>query len=149
MPQGIKSMGKFHHRQLPLSSALLAGPTPPSNFAFLSDRLQISYFNTAEAWADLQPHAHRESDECFLVFEGTIVLDVEGERVTVGPREFCGFPRGTYHQVVEVHTPVECLVIRNSAGYDKTYLLPDGTSTTDRRFHQDLFSLLNRNEEGA
>ncbi len=84
-------MGKFHHRQLPLSSVLLAGPTPPNNFAFLSDRLQISYFNTVEAWADLQPHAHRESDECFLVFEGTIVLDVEGEHVTVGPREFVAF----------------------------------------------------------
>lgn len=140
-------MTKFHHRELPDFSALLAGPTPPDDFAFLSDRLQVSYFNTIEGWQDLQPHAHRESDEFFLVLRGAVIVDVEGERITIGPREFCGFPRGTFHQVVEVRTPVECLVIRNSAGYDKIYRLPDGTSTTERTYHQDLFGMLNARKE--
>ena len=137
-------MTKFHHRHLPNFSALLSGPTPPNDFAFQSDRLQINYFNTNEAWTDPLPHAHQESDECFLVFQGTIIVDVEGEQVTIEPQEFCGFPRGTYHQVVEVHPPVECLIVRNSApSPDKRYLLQDGTSTTDSKYQQDIFSLLN------
>ena len=99
-------MATFHHRQLPDFSALLSGPMPPNDLAFRSDRLQISYFNTKGAWTDPLPHAHQESDECFLVFQGTIIVEVEGERVTIGPREFCGFPRGSYHQVVEVRPPL-------------------------------------------
>ena len=65
-------MTKFHHRSFPDSSALLSGSIPPNVFAFRSDRLQISYFKTKEPWTDPLPHAHQESDECFLVFQGTI-----------------------------------------------------------------------------
>jgi Cupin domain len=143
-------MTKFHHRSFPNFSALLSGPTPPDDLAFLADRLQISYFNTKEAWADPLPHAHQDSDECFLVFQGIIIVEVEGERVTIKPREFCGFPRGIYHQVVEVHPPIECLIIRNSSSEpDKRYLLPDGTCTTDRSYHQDILSQLNGNREST
>jgi mannose-6-phosphate isomerase-like protein (cupin superfamily) len=112
----------FHHRPLPDGSALLSGPTPPSEFAFRSDRLQMSYFKTTLAWTDPLPHAHQESDECFLVLQGTLIVEVEGERVTIGPREFCGFPRGTYHRVVEVHPPIECLILRGPSGSDKQYV---------------------------
>jgi mannose-6-phosphate isomerase-like protein (cupin superfamily) len=142
-------MTKFHHRHFPDCSALLSGPTPPNDLAFRSDRLQINYFKTKEAWTDPLPHAHLESDECFLVFQGTIIVEVEGERVVIGPREFCGFPRGTYHQVVEVHPLIECLILRNSSGPDKKYLLPDGTSTTDSSYHQDIFRLLNGSREST
>ncbi len=45
------------------------------------------------------PHAHYESDEAFIVFEGSLIVEVEGERFTVGPREFCCFPQGVYHSV--------------------------------------------------
>jgi hypothetical protein len=139
-------MKPFHHRPFPDFSALLVGPTPPDDLAFRSDRLQISYFNTEEAWTDPLPHAHQECDECFLVLQGTIIVEVEGERVVIGPREFCGFPRGVYHQVVEVQPPIECLILRNSTPLsDKRYLLPDGTSTTDSSYHQDILGLLNRN----
>jgi mannose-6-phosphate isomerase-like protein (cupin superfamily) len=136
-------MTKFHHRQLPDFSALLSGPTPPGDFAFRSDRLQICYFNTQDGWTDPLPHAHQESDECFLVFQGSIIVDVEGERVTIGPREFCGFPRGTYHQVVEVHPPVECLILRGPSVDDKVYISPDGMRLTGRIYHQDILALLN------
>ena len=71
------------------------------------------------------------------------MVEVEGERVSIGPREFCGFPRGTYHQAVEVHPPIECLIVRGLSGADKQYLLPDGTTTTDRSYHQDILALLN------
>jgi mannose-6-phosphate isomerase-like protein (cupin superfamily) len=136
-------MTKFHHRQFPDFSALLSGPTPPGDFAFRSDRLQICYFNTKEGWTDPLPHAHQESDECFLVFRGTIIVEVEGERVTIGPREFCGFPRGAYHQVVEVHPPIECLILRGPSADDKVYMSPDGTRLTGRMYHQDILGLLN------
>jgi hypothetical protein len=82
----------------------------------------------------------------FWYFKGLLIVEVEGEPVTIGPREFCGFPRGTYHQVVEVHPPIECLILRNSSGSDKRYLLPDGTSTTDRKYHQDILALLNNED---
>ncbi|GLV60966.1 hypothetical protein KDH_77840 [Dictyobacter sp. S3.2.2.5] len=55
----------------------------------------------------------------------------------------------TFHQVVEVSTPVECLGIRNSAGYDKIYHQPDGTTTTERTYHQDLFGMLNASKESS
>jgi len=83
------------------------------------------------------------------VLQGTIIVEVEGERVAIGPREFCGFPRGTYHQIVEVHPPLECLVLRNSGGYDKSYLLPDGTITADSRYHRDIIGLLNGSKEST
>lgn len=67
-------MAAFHHRPFPDVSALLAGPLPPNDLAFRSDRLQILYFNTMEGWTDPLPHAHQESDECFLVLQGTLIL---------------------------------------------------------------------------
>lgn len=139
-------MAKFHHHKLPDISALLAGPTPPSDFAFRSDRLQIIYFNTKEGWTDPLPHAHQEGDECFLVFQGTIIVEVEGERVTIGPCEFCGFPRGTYHQVVEIQPPFECLVLRAPPADDKVYLSPDGERLTGRMYHRDILGLLNNKD---
>jgi len=136
-------MTKFHHRQLPDFSALLSGPTPPGDLAFQSDRLQICYFSTKDGWTDPLPHAHQESDECFLVFQGTITVGVEGGRVTIGPREFCGFPRGTFHQVVKVHPPIECLILRAPSADNKVYISPDGTHLTGRMYHQDILGLLN------
>ncbi|CAA9587595.1 MAG: hypothetical protein AVDCRST_MAG88-4218, partial [uncultured Thermomicrobiales bacterium] len=90
-------MSRFHHRKLPAHSALLAGHTPPDETGFRSERLQIWFNHTAEPWQDPRPHRHEESDECFIVLQGALVVDVEGERFTVGPREFCCFPRGLYH----------------------------------------------------
>lgn len=65
---------------------------------------------------------HLESDECFIVLRGTLVVEVEGEQYTIGEREFCCFPRGVYHSVVEVHPPVETLMIRAPSINDKVYL---------------------------
>nr|BBH87691.1 hypothetical protein KTC_24420 [Thermosporothrix sp. COM3] len=114
-------MARFHRRKLPDHSTLLAGPVPRDEVGFQSDRLQIWYNHTNKAWADARPHAHQESDECFIVLQGSIVVEVEGERFTIGPREFCCFPRGLYHRVIEVRPPVETLMLRAPAGNDKIY----------------------------
>ncbi len=112
-------MPQFHHKKLPDHSTLLSGNTPPDATGFQSEKLQIWYNNTQESWADPVPHAHQESDECFIVLQGIIVVEVESERFTIGPREFCCFPRGVYHSVVQVLPPVESLMIRAPSLNDK------------------------------
>lgn len=77
-------MAKFHHRPLPDFSTLLAGPQPRDEFGFLSNRFQLNYFNAQEGWRDLQPHAHQEGDEIFVVLQGRIIVEVEGERAEIG-----------------------------------------------------------------
>lgn len=114
-------MTHFHHRPLPNYSTLLAGRLPPDEVGFQSDRLQIWYNHTDEAWSDPLPHAHRESDECFIVLRGSLVVEVEGERFLIGPREFCCFPAGVFHQVIEVHPPAETLMLRAPSVEDKIY----------------------------
>lgn len=115
-------MPLFHHKKLPEYSTLLAGHTPRDEFGFRSGHLQIWYNNTLQKWADPAPHKHLESDECFIVLQGEIIVEVEGERYTIGPREFCCFPQGVYHSVVEVHPPVESLMLRAPSIDDKIYL---------------------------
>jgi mannose-6-phosphate isomerase-like protein (cupin superfamily) len=135
-------MTNYHHRQLPSFSTLLSGPTPRNELGFRSDHLQISYFNTNEGWGDPLPHAHQKSDECYLVLCGSLVLEIEGEQVPLGPREFCCIPKGTYHQIVKVQPPIECFILRAPSGADKRYMRPDGTSTADKIGVQDIFGLL-------
>jgi mannose-6-phosphate isomerase-like protein (cupin superfamily) len=64
---------------------------------------------------------HMESDECFFVLRGSLLVEVKGERVMIGPHEFCCFPRGVYHSVVQVFPPVESLMIRAPFVEDKVY----------------------------
>lgn len=114
---------KYHHARLPDYSTLLSGRVPRDGIGFQSDALQIWYNNTDESWvgAGEMPHYHTESDECFLVLRGELVVEVEGERFTVGPREFCCFPRHVFHAIVEVRPPAETLMIRAPSVEDKVY----------------------------
>lgn len=114
-------MKRFHHYPLPDHSALLSGRLPLDELGFQSDHLQVWYNNTEQAWSDNGSHAHEKSDECFIVLKGSLVVEVEGERFTIQAREFCCFPRGVYHAVVEVHPPVETLMIRAPSVDDKHY----------------------------
>jgi len=115
-------MANFHHQKLPEFNTLLSGRFPPNPIGFKSEKLQIWYNNTFEPWQDSMPHLHLESDECFVVLRGMLIVEVEGERFTIGPREFCCFPRGVYHSVVEVKPPVESLMIRAPSVDDKLYV---------------------------
>jgi mannose-6-phosphate isomerase-like protein (cupin superfamily) len=115
---------RFHHHPLPDSSTLLAGRQPPDEVGFASGQLQIWYNNTQQTWDDPAPHAHLTSDECFIVLRGSLLVEVEGERVLIGPREFCCFPAGVYHAVVQVFPPVESLMIRAPSIDDKIYRMP-------------------------
>src|SRR6185436_18054418 len=114
-------MKPYHHRKLPEYSTLLSGHLPRDANSFESQQLQIWYNHTDQKWSDEMPHMHAESDEIFVVLQGTLTIEVEGKRFNVGPREFCCFPRGVYHSVVEVHPPVETLMIRAPSVDDKVY----------------------------
>ncbi len=114
-------MSLFHHQLLPEYSTLLMGQTPPDRVGFASERLQIWYNYTNEGWHDPGAHAHTESDECFIVLRGRLVVEVDGQRITVGPREFCCFPRGVFHAIVETFPPIESLMIRAPSVNDKIY----------------------------
>jgi mannose-6-phosphate isomerase-like protein (cupin superfamily) len=114
-------MKPYHHARLPNQSTLRCGHIPTDENAFKSDRLQIWYNNTDASWvgAGEQPHQHTQSDECFIVLRGVIVVEVGDERFMVGPREFCCFPAGSYHAIVEVQPPLETLMIRAPSVADK------------------------------
>ena len=119
----VNYMKKFHHRKLPERSTLLSGRVPPDDTGFPSHHLQIWYNNTDKNWVGRgeTPHKHLQSDECFIVLSGTLIVDVEGETFFIGPREFCCFPAGVYHAVLEVHPPVETFMIRAPSVEDKVY----------------------------
>ena len=116
-------MTQFHHRPLPDQSALLSGNTPPDDFGFQSEQLQIWYNNTTVSWVPEPelPHQHTSSTECFIVLRGSLVVEAGGVRFTIGPREYCCFPPGLLHAIVEVNPPVETLMIRAPSVDDKVY----------------------------
>ena len=114
-------MANFHHRKLPAYSTLLMGREPPDRVGFQSEKLQIWYNNTDVPWQDEGSHVHNESDECFIVLKGKLKLEVEGEIHSVSAGEFCCFPVGVAHAVLEVETPAETLMIRAPSVEDKVY----------------------------
>ncbi len=114
-------MPNYLHRSLPTGLAFLAGPQPLDDLCFRSDRLQIRWTDSDTPWTDPGPHLHRDSDEVYIVLKGSIVLDIDGEQVTVAAGEVCFVPAGVYHAVVAVETPIQDFVIRSPAGQDKVY----------------------------
>ena len=114
-------MSNFLHKKLPHFSTLLSGHTPRDEFGFQSERLQIWYNNQDYAWRDPGLHYHTESDECFIVLKGSIVVQVGDEVHTIEAGEYCCFPVGVWHAVIEVHPPVESLMIRAPSVADKVY----------------------------
>ena len=114
-------MTRFFHNKLPDYSTILSGHTPRDEFGFQSDKLQILYNNTNEPWHDPGLHYHTDSDECFIILKGTVVVNVEGTLHTIREGEYCCFPTGVWHAVVEVHPPVESLMIRAPSVIDKVY----------------------------
>lgn len=118
-PVRMTDTRRFHHRQLPEHSALLAGREPSGPVAWQSDRLQLWFNNTDTEWHDDGLHAHQGSDEIFVVLEGRVVVEVDGDRVTIEPGEFCCFPSGVQHAVLETHPPLRTLMFRAPSLDDK------------------------------
>lgn len=43
-------------------------------------------------------HSHDEEDELFFVLEGTLLLDLEGETIELGPHQGYTVPKGVRHR---------------------------------------------------
>jgi mannose-6-phosphate isomerase-like protein (cupin superfamily) len=116
-------MRGFQHRPFPEHSGLLAGRVTHDEASFQSDQLQIWYNHTDQSWVGdgEQPHRRLHSDECFVVLAGALIVEVDGQRHRVGPREFCCFPAEQVHAIVAVETPLETLMIRAPSTDDKVY----------------------------
>ena len=115
-------LDRFFHAQLPSDSDLLAGREPPSAVGWQTDDLQIWFNITEEPWKDPGLHIHDHSDEVFIVLVGELVIEVSGERLTIGPGEFCCFRKGTPHAIVDVTTPAQTFMIRAPSIDDKRYI---------------------------
>lgn len=115
-------MRKFHYQKLPDGSGCLSCQTPPTDWGFQSDHLFIWYHNGDAQWVQNErEHMHTQADEAFIVLQGTLTVRVNGEYVKVGPREFCCFPAGMFHAVVEASPNVETIILKAPMMQDKIY----------------------------
>ena len=125
-------MATFHHRKLPpyhddptvaTPPNILSGHTPPTDLGFQSDDLQIIYNFKNHNWVGEgeSSHYHTESDECFIVLNGRLKVEVEGEIHFIEAREFCCFPKGVSHAIKQAYPPLEVLIIRAPSVQDKIY----------------------------
>ena len=115
-------MANYHHRKLPDFSTILSGAGPIDNdYGYQNSELQIWYNNTTESWSDDQAHAHTECVECFIITKGAIRVDIEGEERLINEGEYCYFPQGVFHRIMEAFPPVESFMIRAPSVKDKIY----------------------------
>jgi mannose-6-phosphate isomerase-like protein (cupin superfamily) len=109
----------FTCRDLPEVSALLSGRGPiDPGVGVVTERVQI-YWRRDDDRIDARAHAHTACDEFFLVLQGSLVFEVEGEERVVGPRQWCHFATGTFHRISRVVPPIEAIVLRAPSVADK------------------------------
>lgn len=114
-------MNSYLKRDIADDFAALSGPHPPDELCFRSNLLQILCNSSDTPWIDPSPHLHSGSDEAYIVLNGMISLDIEGELVTVSAGEVCFVPTGVFHAVISVETPYRGFVVRAPALQDKVY----------------------------
>jgi mannose-6-phosphate isomerase-like protein (cupin superfamily) len=56
-------------------------------------------------------HQHGDTDELFLVLDGTLEIELRDRTVTLGPGELFVVPRGTEHRPAARHGEVQLLLI--------------------------------------
>lgn len=103
---------------------VIAGPQPPSDDGFRSDRIQVLHWRVDEPFADDGTHLHRTSDEVYVVIEGAIELEIDGSRITVAAGEAVTVGAGVPHALVAVHHPARGMTIRGPAADDKVVTDP-------------------------
>jgi mannose-6-phosphate isomerase-like protein (cupin superfamily) len=115
-------MRKPIHRKLEVASdhwTLISGRNPTDELSFQSERLQVIFNHTSTPWQDTVAHAHRESDEIYIVLEGLMVIAVSGELFNVAAGEVLCVPSGTVHQLMRVEVPHRSFVLRSPSVNDK------------------------------
>jgi mannose-6-phosphate isomerase-like protein (cupin superfamily) len=73
--------------------ASIGGPYEPRIVGYVNDyKLQISKVLGEFVW-----HSHPETDDCFLVLEGQLTIQLRDRDVVLGPGELFVVPRGVEH----------------------------------------------------
>lgn len=103
---------------------VIAGPRPPSDNGFCSDRLQVLHWRVDEPFGDDGTHLHRTSDEVYVVLEGAIDLEIDGSLITVTAGEAVTVGAGVSHALLAVQHPARGLTIRGPAVDDKVVTEP-------------------------
>jgi mannose-6-phosphate isomerase-like protein (cupin superfamily) len=115
-------MRKPIHRKLEVTKdrwTLISGRSPTDELSFPSERLQVIFNHTSTPWQDAVAHAHRESDEIYVVLEGQMAIAVSGELFNVAAGEVLCVPSGAVHQLLRVDVPHRSLVLRSPSVNDK------------------------------
>ena len=68
--------------------ALLSGSQPNSENCFHSDAIQIFYNSAEKSWSDDKEHFHTDSDEIYIVLEGAIHINVNGNPIRIEKDEY-------------------------------------------------------------
>jgi mannose-6-phosphate isomerase-like protein (cupin superfamily) len=95
------------------AGAQIAGPgggephgKPNGTITILAETPQISLFDFAvePGWGPVVPHVHESQVDSFFVVDGELVLEVDGEEVTVGSGGFAAAPPGVRHGIRRLAT---------------------------------------------
>lgn len=114
-------MRRLMHKALPKFSTLLCGRQPRDDYGFQSGNLQTWHNDTEKRWQDPAPHYHTDSDEIFIVLQGCIMIQVEGQTHTINAGEYYCFGVGVVHSLIAGEPPVQSLMIRAPSIEDKIY----------------------------
>lgn len=98
---------------------LICGSEPTGADCFPSGNVQIIHNHRDRSWRDATAHAHGRSDEIYIVLQGTMTIEVEGEPVPVAAGEYLCIGAGTRHRVLGAEVPHRSFIVRGPSVRDK------------------------------
>lgn len=85
-------------------------------------RLGVERFVLPPGVVGARPHVHHEHDECFIVLEGTLAIDVVAGEVQLGRGDLAYAPRGALHGYRnDGQDAVVGLCLYTPAGYEQYF----------------------------
>ena len=108
-------------------AAAVAEGTPSRLMARLNESgVRLSVYRGEGNW-----HAHTDTDECFVVLEGALSIDIfEGPAIDVGPGQLVTIPAGTVHRPRSVQRTVLLCFKRLKGHTDYFELVAPGDTAT-------------------
>ena len=64
--------------------------------------LNGQHIKLVKAKGEFMMHKHDDEDEMFMVIEGQLLIELEGESLKINPGEFVIIPKGTQHKPIAV-----------------------------------------------
>ena len=101
---------------------------PVLDFAGSSERLLVSGPQTGGEFAladsaaprghTVPRHRHLRATETFIIMDGQVLMEVDGDRRTAGPGHVAVLPRRVPHTFVVVSATARYLILHTPAGFD-------------------------------